>query len=77
MLQNKQPRDYVIATGKTNTIEDFLKISFEIIGINNWEDYVLQNPKYLRPAEVDYLKGDASKPNGIKLETKTKFCRSS
>ena len=61
MLQNKQPRDYVIATGKTNTIEDLLKISFEIIGINNWEDYVIQNPKYLRPAEVDYLKGDASK----------------
>jgi GDPmannose 4,6-dehydratase len=61
MLQQDEPDDFVIATGKTHTIRDFLDSAFDVIGVRNWEKYVKQDPRFMRPAEVDVLRGDASK----------------
>jgi GDPmannose 4,6-dehydratase len=61
MLQQDQPDDYVLATGETHSIEDLVRRAFGEVGIDNWQDYVRQDPKFLRPAEVDLLIGDASK----------------
>jgi GDPmannose 4,6-dehydratase len=61
MLQQDQPDDYVVATGKAYSIEDLVRLSFAEIGIENWRDYVRQDPKFFRPAEVDLLIGDPSK----------------
>ena len=61
MTQQDHPDDYVICTGVTHSIRDFLTISFEYAGINNWSDYVFIDPEFYRPAEVDYLKGNYSK----------------
>jgi GDPmannose 4,6-dehydratase len=60
MLQQDLPDDYVIATGKTHSVEEFLTEAFSHINLD-WHDYVELDPKYLRPAEVDLLIGDASK----------------
>ena len=60
MLQQDQPDDYVIATGKTHSVEEFLTEAFSHVNLD-WRDYVELDPKYLRPAEVDVLIGDASK----------------
>ena len=60
MLQQETPDDYVIATGETHSIREFLEISFNHAGLD-WEKYVEIDPKYYRPAEVDLLIGDASK----------------
>jgi GDPmannose 4,6-dehydratase len=61
MLQQDEPDDYVLATGQTHSIEDLVRRAFAEVGIDNWADYVRQDPKFLRPAEVDLLIGDASK----------------
>jgi GDPmannose 4,6-dehydratase len=61
MLQQDEPDDYVIATGETHSIEEFVERAFAEVGIENWRDYVRQDAKFLRPAEVDLLIGDASK----------------
>ncbi|MCE7883231.1 MAG: GDP-mannose 4,6-dehydratase, partial [Actinobacteria bacterium ATB1] len=61
MLQQDEPDDYVIATGETHSIRDFLDAAFSRIGIDDWEPYVKQDARYMRPAEVDLLVGDASK----------------
>jgi GDPmannose 4,6-dehydratase len=61
MLQQDQPDDYVLATGQTHSIEDLVQRAFAEVGIDNWADYVRQDPKFLRPAEVDLLIGDATK----------------
>ncbi len=61
MLQQESPDDFVIATGIVKTIEDFLDCAFQEIGINNWSKYVGIDNRYMRPAEVDVLKGDYSK----------------
>jgi GDPmannose 4,6-dehydratase len=61
MLQQDQPDDYVLATGETHSIEELVERAFGEVGIDNWADYVRQDPKFLRPAEVDLLIGDASK----------------
>jgi len=58
MLQQKEPKDYVIATGKKHSIRDFLDLSFNHIGIPNWEQYIKQDPRFMRPAEVAVLRGD-------------------
>jgi GDPmannose 4,6-dehydratase len=60
MLQQETPDDYVIATGETNSVRDFLQTAFDYVGLN-WQDYVEIDPKYFRPAEVDLLIGDSSK----------------
>jgi GDPmannose 4,6-dehydratase len=61
MLQQDEPDDYVVATGETHTIRELLDIAFTRIGIENWSDKVVQDPRFLRPAEVDLLIGDATK----------------
>ena len=64
MLQQDQPDDYVIATGKTHSVEEFLTEAFSQVDLD-WHDYVELDPKYLRPAEVDLLIGDASKAKRV------------
>ncbi|MEQ1874901.1 MAG: GDP-mannose 4,6-dehydratase [Ilumatobacteraceae bacterium] len=61
MLQRDQPDDYVIATGRTHSIEELVQFAFAEVGIENWRDYVRQDPKFFRPAEVDLLIGDSTK----------------
>jgi len=60
MLQLEEPEDFVIATGQTHAVRDFLEIAFGHVGLK-WEDHVVQDARFLRPAEVDKLVGDASK----------------
>jgi GDPmannose 4,6-dehydratase len=61
MLQQDQPDDYVVATGETHSVREFVTKAFARAGIENWEDYVYTDPRFFRPAEVDLLVGDASK----------------
>jgi GDPmannose 4,6-dehydratase len=65
MLQQEEPDDYVIATGKTYSVVDFLEAAFKVVGIDNWKKYVVVDPHYFRPAEVEVLVGDASKARQI------------
>lgn len=60
MLQQDTPGDYVVATGETHSVEDFLAEAFAYVDLD-WHDYVVQDPRFMRPAEVDMLVGDASK----------------
>lgn len=60
MLQQDEPRDYVIATGETWSVEDFLTEAFSYLDLD-WREYVVQDPRFMRPAEVDLLVGDPSK----------------
>ena len=60
MLQQDKPEDYVVATGKTTTVRDMVKIAFDFVGLN-YQDYLVIDPKFFRPAEVDLLLGDPSK----------------
>ena len=61
MLQQDTPDDYVIATGDTHSIREFLDYAFEHVGITDWEKYIGQDPRFMRPAEVDVLRGDSTK----------------
>ena len=61
MLQQDEPDDYVIATGRTHSIRQLLSVAFSAVGIDDWEQYIVLDEKFLRPAEVDHLVGDASK----------------
>ena len=61
MLQKDTPEDYVIATGETWSIKDFLDEAFLTVGIADWEPYIKINPKFIRPAEVDILIGSCDK----------------
>lgn len=61
MLQRDEPEDFVIATGETHTIKEFLDHAFGCIYIHDWSDYVEIDPKFYRPADVNLLLGDASK----------------
>lgn len=61
MLQQDHPDDYVIATGETHTISEFMTEAFKIVGISDWEKHIGTHEKFMRPAEVDYLKGDSTK----------------
>ena len=60
MLQHDEPVDYVVATGRRHSVRDFVRLAFEAAGLD-WERYVVVDPRYYRPAEVDVLVGDASK----------------
>jgi GDPmannose 4,6-dehydratase len=61
MLQQDEPDDYVIATGETHSIEEFLTLAFDRVGLGDWRPYVKLDKKFLRPAEVDLLIGDPTK----------------
>ena len=66
MLQQEKANDYVIATGENHSVKEFVRIAFETVGIKDWEKYVEGNkPSHMRPAEVDYLIGDASKARKV------------
>lgn len=66
MLQQKTADDYVIATGENHSVKEFVEEAFKVIGIDTWEKYVVSDtPKHMRPAEVDYLIGDASKAKRV------------
>ncbi len=60
MLQQEQPGDYVVATGETHTVKEFVEIAFSRAGLD-WEAHVVQDERFMRPAEVDLLLGDPSK----------------
>ena len=61
MLQQDVPDDYVVATGETHSVREFLDLAFKAAGIDDWQPYVKQDPRFMRPAEVDLLVGDPSK----------------
>ena len=61
MLQQNEPEDYVIATGETHSIKDFLTEAFNHVGITDWKPYIKQDPRFMRPAEVDVLRGNYKK----------------
>ncbi len=74
MLQQPQPDDYVIGTGETHTIKEFLETAFKHVGITDWEKYVEIDPFYYRPAEVEHLIADITKvKEKLGWEPKTKF----
>ena len=60
MLQQEVPSDYVIATGVTHSVQEFVEIAFDHVGLD-WKKYVVVDPKFIRPAEVDFLQGNAQK----------------
>jgi GDPmannose 4,6-dehydratase len=61
MLQQDEADDYVVATGETHSIRELLEIAFAHVGIEDWSDKVVQDPRFFRPAEVDLLIGDPAK----------------
>lgn len=61
MLQQDKPKDYVIAMGKTHRIRDFLDLAFSYVGIDDWKQYIMIDPQFVRPSEVDVLIGNAGK----------------
>jgi GDPmannose 4,6-dehydratase len=60
MLQQERPEDYVIATGETHSVEELVEVAFSHVGLD-WHDYVVQDERFMRPAEVDLLIGDPAK----------------
>jgi len=73
MLQQEEPDDYVIATGESHSVEEFLEEAFGYAGLD-WKDYVDIDPRYFRPTEVEFLQGDASKAKRkLNWEPKIKF----
>ena len=74
MLQQQTADDYVVATGKSYSVEEFLEKAFEYSGLGNWKDYVEISDKYMRPSDIDNLVGDASKAkNELNWEPKMSF----
>ncbi|QHC59470.1 GDP-mannose 4,6-dehydratase [Rathayibacter sp. VKM Ac-2760] len=65
MLQQPEGDDYVVATGETHEIREYLDIAFNHVGIEDWTPYVTQNPAFMRPAEVDLLIGDPAKARDV------------
>ena len=65
MLQQDSPEDFVIATGESHSIRDFLDVAFNCVGIDDWSNYIIQDERYMRPAEIDVLCGDSTKAREI------------
>jgi GDPmannose 4,6-dehydratase len=73
MLQQDEPDDYVIATNETHSVKEFIQLAFDYVGLN-WEDYVVVDEQFYRPAEVTLLQGDYSKgKEKLKWEPKLRF----
>jgi len=73
-IMQSAPDDYVISTGETHSIKEFVELAFSHVGISNWEDYVEYDKSLTRPAEVDLLIGDSTKSkNVLGFEPKVKF----
>ena len=65
MLQQDEPDDYVVATGETHTVREFVELAFADAGIDDWERYVRVDKRFFRPAEVDLLVGDPAKAKRV------------
>jgi len=65
MLQQPEGGEYVVATGETHSIRELLDVAFQHVGIDDWAPYVAQDPRFMRPAEVDLLIGDPSKARDV------------
>lgn len=65
MLQQDTPGDFVLASGETHSIEEFLELAFEVVGITDWRPLVVQNSAFIRPSEVDVLLGDPRKAEEV------------
>jgi GDPmannose 4,6-dehydratase len=65
MLQQDVADDYVVATGETHSVEEFLELAFDAAGVSNWRKYIRQDPEFMRPAEVDLLIGDPTKAREV------------
>lgn len=63
MLDSEEPEEYVIATGKTHSIRDLVRLTFSMAGIGNWEDFIIYDDRFMRPSEVPYLLGNPRKAN--------------
>lgn len=73
MLQQSEPDDYVVSTGETHSVREFLEVAFGYVGLN-YEDYVVVDPAFYRPAEVDYLLGSSTKAREkLQWEPKVSF----
>ena len=72
MMQHRDPDDYVVATGETHSIRDFLFLAFDRVGLR-YEDHILFDPKLQRPAEVHHLQGDTAKISNLGWEPETSF----
>jgi GDPmannose 4,6-dehydratase len=64
MLQQEQPDDYVVGTGKTHSVQELCEIAFSCAGLN-WQDHVTQDPRFMRPAEVDLLVSNPAKAQRV------------
>lgn len=64
MLQQDKPDDYLIASGQSHTVRELIEIAFEHVGLD-WQKHTVQDPEFMRPAEVDLLLGDPSKANRV------------
>jgi GDPmannose 4,6-dehydratase len=74
LLQQERPEDYVIATGVAHSVREFVNLAFSAVGIDDWSPYVVSSPQLLRPAEVDFLLGDATKARRqLSWQAKTSF----
>ena len=74
MMQQPKPDNYVIGTGETHTVKEFVELAFKEAGLGNWKKYVEIDPQYYRPAEVNYLVADTTKAKRIlKWQPRTKF----
>ena len=74
MLQQDKADDYVIATNETRSIREFLNEAFKVVGISDWSSYIKQDPRFMRPAEVDVLRGSYFKANSeLRWSPKTSF----
>lgn len=74
MMQSEEPDDFVIATGETHSIREFLDEAFSVIEIKDWSKYVVQDQKFMRPAEVDVLRGNPEKAKKLlNWKPKTNF----
>jgi GDPmannose 4,6-dehydratase len=65
MLQQHEPADFVVCTGETHSVREFLEIAFDHAGLEHWSPYVFIDPEFYRPAEVDYLRGDNFKARNL------------
>ena len=61
MLQQEKPEDYVVASGQSHTVRELIEIAFGHVGLD-WQKYTVQDPEFMRPAEVDLLLGDPPRP---------------
>jgi GDPmannose 4,6-dehydratase len=75
MLQQNQPDDYVIATGRSHTVREFVEIAFDRAGLD-WRKYVDSDPRFFRPADADVLVGDSTKARrALGWKPRTSFCQ--